>query len=190
MRRTWIGAAAAAGITTFAATGLALAQEKQDQQTPETQRMEKARPAQIDKGQRAAEPGAGQGERQMGKEAQEQKAPQAGPNAEQKKAQTGQAMRPENRQGEKAQTGQAAAPEKAQTGQAVAPETRQGGQTPSGQGARTDQGQPSNAMAPHPGGNATAVGKVQISSTTASRISEALISAAPAPSLSVCPESC
>jgi len=194
MRRTWIGAAAAAGITTFAATGLALAQEKQDQQTPETQHMEKARPpAQIEKGQ----PGAGQAERQTGKEAQEQKTPQAGPNAEKEKAQTGQAMQPENRQGEKAQTGapekaqtgqamqpenrqgekaqtgQAASPEKAQTGQAAAPETRQGGQMASGQ---------AKATAPRPGGNATAVGKVQISSTTATRISEALISTAPATS--------
>jgi hypothetical protein len=200
MRRTWIGAAAAAGITTFAATGLALAQEKQDQQTPETQHMEKARPpAQIEK----AQPGAGQAERQTGKEAQEQKAPQAGPSAEKEKAQTGQAMQPENRQGEKAQTGQAArptkaqtgqamqpenrqgekaqtgqaaSPEKAQTGQAAAPETRQGGQTPSGQ---------ANATAPRPGGNAAAVGKVQISSTTATRISEALISTAPATSQNI-----
>ena len=200
MRRTWIGAAAAAGITTFAATGLALAQEKQDQQTPETQHMEKARPpAQIERGQT----GAGQAERQTGKEAQEQKTPQAGPNAEKEKAQTGQAMQPENRQGEKAQTGQAAAPERAptgqamkpenrqgekaqtgqaasperaQTGQAAAPETRQGGQAPSGQ---------ANAIAPHSGGNATAVGKVQISSTTATRISEALISTAPATSQNI-----
>jgi hypothetical protein len=173
MRRTWISAAAAAGITTFAATGLALAQEKQDQQTPETQHMEKARPpAQIEK----AQPGAGQAERQTGKEAQEQKTPQAGPNAEKEKAQTGQAMQPESRQGEKAQTGQAASPEKAQTGQAAAPETRQGGQTPSGQ---------ANATAPRPGGNAAAVGKVQISSTTATRISEALISTAPATSQNI-----
>jgi hypothetical protein len=173
MRRTWIGAAAAAGITTFAATGLALAQEKQDQQTPETQHMEKARPpAQIEKGQ----PGAGQAERQTGKEAQEQKTPQAGPNAEKEKAQTGQAMQPENRQGEKAQTGQAASPQKAQTGQTAAPEARQEGQMQSGQ---------ANATAPRPGGNATAVGKVQISSTTAMRISEALMSTAPAPSLHI-----
>jgi DNA mismatch repair ATPase MutL len=173
MRRTWIGAAAAAGITTIAVTGLALAQEKQDQQTPETQHMEKARPpAQIEK----AQPGAGQAERQTGKEAQEQKTPQAGPNAEKEKAQTGQAMQPESRQGEKAQTGQAASPEKAQTGQAAAPETRQGGQTPSGQ---------ANATAPRPGGNAAAVGKVQISSTTATRISEALISTAPATSQNI-----
>jgi hypothetical protein len=180
MRRTWIGAAAAAGITTFAATGLALAQEKQDQQTPETQHMEKGQPARIEKGQ----PGAGQAERQTGKEAQEQKTPQAGPNAEKEKtqtgqapaperAQTGQATKPENRQGEKAQTGQAASPEKAQTGQAAAPETRQGGQMQSGQ---------ANATAPRPGGNVTAVGKVQISSTTATRVSEALISTAPATS--------
>jgi hypothetical protein len=181
MRRTWIGAAAAAGITTFAATGLALAQEKQDQQTPETRHMEKARPAQIEKGQ----PGAGQAERQTGKETQAQKTPQAGPNAGQEKAQTGQAMRPENRPGEKAQTGQASPPEKAQTGQAAAPETRQGGQTPSGQAARTDQGQPSNAAAARTGGNAAAAGKVQISSTTATRISEALISTAPATSQNI-----
>jgi Protein of unknown function (DUF1236) len=172
MRRTWIGAAAAAGITTFAATGLVLAQEKQDQQAPETQHMEKARPAQIEKGQ----PGAGQAERRTDKEAQEQKTPQAGPNAEKEKAQTGQAMQPENRQGEKAQTGQAAAPEKAQTDQAAAPETRQGGQAPSGQ---------ANAAAPRPGGNAAAHGKVQISSTTATRISEALISTAPATSQNI-----
>jgi Protein of unknown function (DUF1236) len=196
MRRTWISAAAAAGITTFAASGLALAQEKQDQQTPETQHMEKARPVQTEK----AQPGAGQAERQMGKEAQEQKAPQVGPNAEKEKAQTGQAMKPENRQGEKAQTGapekaqtgqamhpenrqgekaqtgQAASPEKAQTGQAGAPETRQGGQMQSGQ---------ANATAPSPGGNATAAGKVQISSTNATRISQALISTAPANSQNI-----
>ena len=159
-----------------------MAQEKQDQQTPETQHMEKARPAQMpstEKGQ----PRAGQAERQTGKEAQERKTPQAGPNAEKEKAQTGQATQPENRQGEKAQTGQAAAPEKAQTGQAA--ETRQGGQMPSGQAARTDQGQPSNATAARPGGNATAVGKVQVSSTTATRISAALISTAPATSQNV-----
>ena len=196
MRRTWIGAAAAAGITTFAATGLALAQEKQDQQTPETQHMEKARPpAQIEKGQL----GAGQAERQTGKEAQEQKAPQAGPNAEKEKAQTGQAMQPENRQGEKAQTGRAAAPEKAQTGQATQPEDRQGGKAPgqpaspekaqTGQAAAPETRQmPSgqaNATAPRSGGNAAAVGKVQISSTTAARISEALISTAPATSQNI-----
>jgi hypothetical protein len=194
MRRTWIGAAAAAGITTFAATGLALAQEKQDQQTPETQHMEKARPpAQIEKGQL----GAGQAERQTGKEAQEQKTPQAGPNAEKEKAQTGQAMQPENRQGEKAQTGRAAAPE--QTGQATQPEDRQGGKAPgqpaspekaqTGQAAAPETRQmPSgqaNATAPRSGGNAAAVGKVQISSTTAARISEALISTAPATSQNI-----
>jgi hypothetical protein len=196
MRRTFISAAAAAGITTFAATGLALAQEKQDQQTPATQHMQKGQPAQIEKGQ----PGAGQAERQTGKEAQEQRTPQAGPNAEQEKAQTGQAMepenrqgekaragaperaqtgqamQPENRQGEKAQTGQAASPEKAQTGQAAAPETRQAGQKTSGQ---------ANATAARPGGNATAVGKVQISSTTATHISQALISTAPATSQNI-----
>jgi hypothetical protein len=49
MRRTLVGAAAAAGITTVAATGLALAQERQDQRTPETQHMENGRPAQIER---------------------------------------------------------------------------------------------------------------------------------------------
>jgi Protein of unknown function (DUF1236) len=197
MRRTWIGAAAAAGITTFAATGLALAQEKQDQQRPETQHMEKARtPAQIEK----AQPGAGQAERQTGKEAQEQKAPQAGPNAVKDKAQTGQAMQPENRQGEKAQTGQAAAPEKAQTGQAMQPENRQGEKAQTGQPASPEKAQTGQAAAPEtrqlqsgqvnataarPGGNAAAVGKVQISSASATRISEALISTAPATSQNI-----
>ena len=42
-----------------------------------------------------------------------------------------------------------------------------------------------NATAPRPGGNAAAVGKVQISSTTATRISEALISTAPATSQNI-----
>lgn len=198
MKRTWIGAAAAAGISTFAATGLALAQEKQDQQTPETPHMERARPpAQIEKGQ----PGAGQAGPQQGKEAQEQKTPQGDPNAEKgqtgqavqpenrqvekpqtgqaaapERAQTGQAMQPENRQGEKSQTGQAAPPQKAQTGQGAAPETRQGGQMPSGQ---------ANATTARPGGPATAAGKVPISSTTATRISEALISTAPAASQNI-----
>ena len=199
MRRTWIGAAAAAGITTFAATGLALAQEKQDQQTPATQHMEKGdrrrrsrrdspapvrpsvrrarkrrsrrlrRPA-LTPRKRRRKPG-----RRCSRNRQGEKA-QTGQAAAPEKAQTGQAMQPENRQGEKAQTGQAASPEKAQTGQAAAPETRQGGQMQSGQ---------ANATAPRSGGNATAVGKVQISSTTATRISEALISTAPATSQNI-----
>lgn len=130
MRRTWIGAAAVAGISTFAATGLALAQEKQDQQTPAAQHMEKAL-ASAQKGQ----PDAGQAERRV-------------------------------------------------EAQAAAPESRQGGQTPSGE-ARTDQAQPSNAAAARAVANATAAGKVQISSANATRISQALISTAPATSQNI-----
>jgi hypothetical protein len=142
MRRTLISAAAAAGITTFAATGLALAQEKQDQQTPETQRMEKG-PAQIENGQH----GPGQAQRQKDNEAQEQRTPQAGPSAEK---------------------------EKAQSSQADAPETRPEDQTRSGQANATRTGE-----------TAAAVGKVQISSATATRISKALMSTAPATSRNI-----
>jgi hypothetical protein len=134
--------------------------------------MEKGRPAQTDKGQRAAESGAGQAQHRMGTEAQEQKpasrtergqlrtGKQALASALQEKAQTGQAMQPENREGKKAQTGQAARPERAQTGQAVAPETPQGSQIQGGKAARTGQGQPSNATAERPSENALATRNV------------------------------
>jgi hypothetical protein len=168
MRRTWIGAAAAAGITTVAATGLAFAQERQDQQTPETQHMQNGRPAQIEKG-RAAEPDADQAAR----------------NAQQKKAQSGQAEQPKSQEREKAPMGQAAQPEKPQTGQTVAPETRQGGQIESGQPPRMGQGQPSNETAVRPRGNAVATGNIQISSATASQIANALMSTGHSQNISV-----
>ena len=158
MRRTWIGAAAAAGITTVAATGLALAQEKQDQQAPQTQHMEKAQPGKIEKGQRAAEPGAGQTERRMGAQAQEEK-PQAGtapgqvgaqnePGAQAQPPQNRQAEQPENRQGEKARTGQAGERERTQSGQAAAPENRQGEKPMTGQAGERERMQSGQAAAP------------------------------------------
>jgi hypothetical protein len=197
MRRTLIGAAAAAGITTVAATGLAFAQERQDQQSPATQHRENGRPTQIEKRQRTTEPGAGQRERKTGKEAQEERTPpekergqvgaeaQGLPNAQQEKAQTGQPEHPRKREPEKAQMGQAAQPERAPTGQAVAPETRQGGQIESGQAPRIGQGQPSNETAARPRANAVATGKIQISSAAASQITDALMSTGRSQNISV-----
>jgi Protein of unknown function (DUF1236) len=193
MRRTWIRAAAT-GITTLAAVGLAYAQEKQDQQTPGVQQMEKGRPAQTEKEKRATEPSAGQ---TQGGEAQEKKPSsgmaqgqvntntEPGPNAQHQKAQAGQAEQPQNREREKAQTGQAAQPERAQTGQAVAPETRQGGQMQGGQAPRMGQAQPSNEAAPRPGGNAVAIGNVHISSASASQVADALMSTGRSQTVSV-----
>jgi hypothetical protein len=158
MRRTWIGAAAAAGITTVAATGMALAQEKQDQQAPQTQHMEKAQPGKIEKGQRAAEPGAGQTERRMGAQAQEEK-PQSGtapgqvgaqnePGAQAQPPQKRQAEQTENRQGEKARTGQAGERERTQSGQAAAPENRQGEKPMTGQAGERERMQSGQAVRP------------------------------------------
>jgi hypothetical protein len=186
MRRTWIGAAAVAGITTVAATGLALAQESQDKQRPETQHKETGQPAQIGKEKRATEPGSGQTERQTGREVQEEKAPprtargQVGaeteprPNAQQDNPQTGQAAQPENRERENAQTSQAREPEKPLTGEA--PETRHDVQLQNGQARPMGQSQPSNATAARPGGSALATGNVHISSANASRAAEVLMS--------------
>jgi Protein of unknown function (DUF1236) len=185
MIRTWIGAAAAAGIATVAATGLALAQESRDQQTPETQHMGTARPAQIEKGKPATVPVAGQTERQTGRDAQGEKGPsgtargqvtqtQPGPNAQAEKPQTGQAEQPEGREREKAQIGQVGEPEKPPTAQAAGPETRQGVQMQSGQ--PMGQGQSSNATTARPAGNAIATGSVHMSSENASRAAEALMS--------------
>jgi hypothetical protein len=178
MRRTLIDAAAAAGIATVAATGLAFAQ-----QTPENQHMQNGRPAQIDKGQRTTEPGAGQPARKTGQEAQEEHQPpsekkrgpvgaetQGLPNAQQEKARTGQEDQFQNQERAKARMGQVGQPEKPQTRQTVAPEARQGGQIESG------QGQPLTTTAARRGGNAVATGNIKISSATASQLAEALMS--------------
>jgi hypothetical protein len=161
--------------------------------------MQNARPAQIEKGERVTEPAAGRPERKTGQEAQEEKQlpsekergqagaeSQAGANAQQEKAQTGQEEQPQNQVRAKARVGQAGQPEKAPTGQAVAPETRLGGgQMESGQAPRMSQGQPSNEAAARPGANAVAAGKIQISSATASQIADALMSTGRTQNISV-----
>jgi hypothetical protein len=139
MRRTWIGAAAAAGLTTVAASALAFAQEKQPAQGAQppaaSQRMENGQQGQM--GQAGAEPGGQSAKPAMKGEGTGNATQREQPQGAEKRANQAQSNTP-NRANEKTEKGAQAQerkgqPEKgAQAQKKDAQPTERTGQAPAG----------------------------------------------------------
>ena len=142
MRRTWIGAAAAAGLTTVAASALAFAQEKQPAQEAQppaaSQRMENGQQGQM--GQAGAEPGGQSAKPAMKGEGAGNATRREQPQGAEKRANQAQSNTP-NRANEKTETGAQAQERNGQADKGAQAQERNG-QAEKGAQAQERKGQP------------------------------------------------